>query len=235
MSSKHEQGSRENVVRFRLLMAPPPVTQTSEKPNATASQYDQGWRQVRADLKRNSFWNEFARLSRPVRRFFFPVRSREEFRKDLGVGACLIALSLVILMTLLALFGTGCASLPEAQTGPAPKQLEAADQATLRGLVQVAQMGRDCTKQDRLLKRIISDMFVSADVPAPDQIEVRPLSGSSLCGISQGEADELGTPIPGARNIARAEVKLYWSLLYESQLRRAQRALALMAPLQPRK
>lgn len=181
------------------------------------SRYTQGWQQVRDAMKRKEWWREYRR------------QSKTRSLKRLIVKA--LGLTLLAFITGAMLFGLmGCATSVIVEKGPL---VEIADKATLRGLVQVAQMGNDCTEQETLMKRAISDMFVGADVPAPDKIEIRALAGSSLCGLEQGMADPVGIPDPGARNVAKAEVALYWSLLYESQLRRANRVLTLMAPLQP--
>jgi len=98
-------------------------------------------------------------------------------------------------------------------------------------VVKVSQMGMSCLNQDKLLKRIISDMFVGQGLPAPDKIDLRPLPGSALCGLAQGMGDELGTPELGARNAAKAEVTLYWSAILGSEVKNAAKLLASLSPL----
>lgn len=130
---------------------------------------------------------------------------------------CIIVLAFVSLL--------GCASV---QT---PAAIEAKMPAAVSTTVRVAQMGLDCVKQDNLLKRILRDTLVAQRSPAPDKIELRPLSGSSLCGIAQGMANEFGTPELGGRNLAIAEVSVYWGAITYSELQRAHAVLAAMRPI----
>lgn len=221
MNSKYEQGYNENA-QFPGFAPPPPVKQVVH--TQLVGDYNQGWRKAREQLKtrQRSLWSRLVK-------WFKGTRTKAEVKKDLGTGLCLLALAHITLFTLLAIFGTGCASLQMPSAGQATAQ--ARDHYTLKGVVKVAQMGLDCEKQEELLKRILSDVFVEQGLPAPDKIELQPLSGSSLCGIAQGMGDELGTPELGARNTAKAEVMLYWSAIFESELNLAAKLLASLSPL----
>lgn len=190
------------------------------------SKYEQGWQQAREQLKAKS---QKRSLLRRFARWFWGTRTKEELKKDLGTGLCLMALAHIVFFTSLAIFGMGCALLQTPVAGKVATQVR--EHHTLRGVVKVAQMGLDCEKQEDLLKRVISDMFVEQGLPSPDKIELRPLSGSSLCGIAQGMADPIGTPELGARDMAKAEVLLYWSGITESELKDAAKLLASLSPL----
>lgn len=71
--------------------------------------HEQGWKQAREQLKAKS-----QKKSRLVRfaQWLWGTRTKEEIKKDLKTGLCLIALAHIVLFTGLAIFGTGCASVP---------------------------------------------------------------------------------------------------------------------------
>lgn len=165
--------------------------------------YAKGWAELRAAARRRTRWQKI-------------------------VAAIVITAYAAAVGYLLFLLAACATSAPLAEKQPL---VELSQPATLVSVVQVAQMGFDCTEQSSLLKRVLRDSFVTQGLPAPRIVDVRPLSGSSLCGLSQGEGDELGTPEPGARNLARATVSLYWSDITYSNLRKAQAVLAAMRPL----
>ncbi len=150
----------------------------------------------------------------------------ERQKMMVGVILCVVALIGIVIMTI---FGfAGCASSRIALADPLA---EVGSHETLRGLVQIAQMGEDCTEQSKALKRILRDTFVAQGIPAPSIVEVRTLSGSSFCGFSQGTASEVGMLDLGARNTARAEVSLYWSDIKYSELQKAHSILMAMRPI----
>lgn len=172
------------------------------------SKYDQGWKRARRNLCEAN-------------------RLREEVKADTKLGLGLLALGTIVYIVLLAIFGTGCAT-----TAPlATKTASVGGHQTIHGLVRVGQMGVECEEQDALLKRVISDAIVSAGAPAPDKLGIRPLAGSSLCGVEQGVADPIGTPELGARYLAVAEVTAYWSSIGYAELQQAHAALRSLAPV----
>jgi hypothetical protein len=158
------------------------------------------------------------------------IQARRQLIDWLTTGLGLALLGFISLVTLLALCG-GCATIPTATTSGSPAEL--GQPITISGLVQVGQMGMECTSQDRALKRILRDVLTSQGAPAPQKIAVKALPGASLCGLAQGMSNELGTPELGARYMARAEVSLYWSDITERDLRMAQKAFALLRATHP--
>jgi hypothetical protein len=134
----------------------------------------------------------------------------------------------VMLVNLCACAGT------LAEKGPL---VEIGQPITTSALVQIGQMGLDCNSQETSIILIVRDMIKQKGAPQPKHIEIKMLAGSSLCGLAQGAANELGTPELGARNLARAEITLYWSNITESELELAKQALDLMraAPFPPAK
>ncbi len=139
---------------------------------------------------------------------------------------CLVVLAIFVGIVLFS--AAGCATTHVAVKG---ELVEIRSQETLRGLVRVAQMNADCDEQEAFMKRVLSDAFVAQGLSAPDAIEVKPLSGSSLCGMAQGVADPIGTPELGARDLAVAEATLYWSAIGYADLRKAQAVLSAMRPV----
>jgi hypothetical protein len=163
-------------------------------------------------------------------KWFAANRSQEELREDVRQGGLLIILGTMAFLALLA-FSGGCmtaatTSVEAVQTAP-----ELVTSHTERGLVQIAQMGDDCVSQERMIKRIVSDLLVTVGAPSPDTIEVEFLSGSSLCdGTGTVTEDERMNPFIGANNVARAKITLRWSVISRESILSAKKILADMAP-----
>lgn len=154
-----------------------------------------------------------------------PIQRREELKDRLWRAAELAAFAAFIALFLFAMMG--CAGRLAVEKPLYQVRMH----ETIRGLVQVANMGADCEEQDAFMKRIISDALVTAGAPSPDKLDIRPLSGSSLCGPAQGVADPIGTPDYGAWGRARAEVAAYWSGITYAELQRAHTILMAMRPI----
>jgi len=154
-------------------------------------------------------------------------RTRSEFVHDLKIGGLGVILAHIILVVMLAIFASGCATTSAQQS--AIEQIRT--QETLHGLVKVSQMGNDCTDQMQYLRDIIKEVYFRSGLPEPAIVKLTPLSGSSICGVAQGMANLVAMPEFGGRNTAVAEVELYWSSITERELLYASAILASMRPL----
>lgn len=152
-------------------------------------------------------------------------RHDELYDKVVWRVAEFVAFAAFIAMFLLALMG--CAGRLAVES----PLVGVRTQETIHGMVQVAQMNADCDEQEAFLKRVISDAMVQQGAPSPDKLDIRPLSGSSLCGWVQGTAQEVIMLELGARNRAQAEVMAYWSGITHSELQKAHAVLTAMRPI----
>lgn len=166
------------------------------------NKYEQGWRQARVAVRQK-------------------VAKRREARQGL-VGAMIGLALLAAGIGAIALLG-GCAG-PLAVKG---QLIGLTQPICMRDLIQVAQMGRDCSSDEQSLKAEIRGFFHGQGAPVPQSVELKPLSGSSYCGFSQGVADFVATPEYGARNTARAEATVCWNIS-KTDLARAEKAFALL-------
>lgn len=182
--------------------------------------YEQGWAEIHDENLRKT--NILRRIGSWLWR---PVRTRAQLKQDLGKALCLLVLGFIAYVLVLGL--AGCAG----RIAVEQPLHEVSDHQTLRGLVAVSQMGSDCAKQEELIVQTVRQMFITDGLPAPTLVSVRPLSGSSLCGVRKWSAEEIGDPgTARAYSAAKAEVVAYWQAITFSELQRAEGVLKTLAP-----
>jgi len=149
----------------------------------------------------------------------------------------LVSLGLMIIIVLLAgiliLNLAGCASAPALAPVSVLQKVETMSSGAVYGTVRVGQSGLDCLSQDEMLKDILKNVLISQNLPEPQDIEVKAVEGSSLCGLARGETDELGTPGQGMSHLIMADVAVSWDKISTSQLKTALNVLNSMRPTTP--
>lgn len=200
--SKYDEGCKQNA---RVLVFP------SEEVAAARKEREEKERRAREELEKAEKNAAKAKRERCINALI-----------DIGIIAVIVG------MTLYAMFATGCAVVPLAEKSPL---VELKQPVALSGLVQIAQMGTECktSSEEEEVQSIIRDFFSKQGALVPDMVELRLLSGSSLCGPAQGLAEPVKMPGLGAYNTARAEAKLYWKGgITESELDRAEQVFNLL-------
>jgi hypothetical protein len=149
----------------------------------------------------------------------------------------LIAFGLVVIFFVgcfLMVLCSGCATMPMPQsleTAQRAGELIHTREAAMRGLVRIGQMGGDCSNQASFVRNSLKELFWRDGLPEPAIVKLALLSGSSVCGFTQGTASEVTMLSLGARNIAVAEVELHWPALTEKELVRANTLFLSLRPL----
>lgn len=138
------------------------------------------------------------------------------------------AIAIIFLTLSLTLFVNGCATTETARRADEPIHTQ---EATLRGLVRIGQMGGDCSDQESFFRKSLKDIFWNNGLPEPAIVKLALLSGSSVCGFAQGTASEITMFSLGARNIAVAEVELFWPAITGEGFLRANTLFLSLRPL----
>ncbi|PIR67158.1 MAG: hypothetical protein COU51_00140 [Parcubacteria group bacterium CG10_big_fil_rev_8_21_14_0_10_36_14] len=172
-------------------------------------------------MKYNQGWNENRRR-----------RTRNEFLEDMKFATKLLVLAHLWFLVALGIFGCAGANNGSRLASELPLIVSPASEigmpASLSLNIHVMQMGLDCKSQVRVMREATEDILASESLPKPRTFRLEPLSGSSLCGLSQSVVEPIGNPQFGARQSAKAHLTVYWSSITYPELRRAQTVLERM-------